>query len=88
MPGRGVLAVPASGVVVSGGGDDDCSHDSGDVEVGPGEHLVEDSLSSEVVSNSLHAVFHGDPALVVDGFGLVAIVVGLNDEPGLLRQFV
>lgn len=74
--------------MVSGGGNYDCSHDGGDVEVRPGEHLVEDSLCSEVVSDGLDTVFHGDPALVVDGFGLIAIVVGLDDEPGLIGQFV
>ncbi len=79
--GNGVLAVPAGGVVIAGGGDNDGSHDGGDVEVWPCEHFVEDSICSEVVANSLHTILHGDSTLVVDGFRLITIVVGLNDKP-------
>ena len=79
-----VYSVPDSGVVVSGGGDHDGGHDRGDIEGGPLEHeAIEQSLFGEVgIASFFHFVFDGDSSGVVDGVGLVAVVVGLDEEPG------
>lgn len=70
------------------GWDHDCCHDSGNVEVGPGEHLFEYSVDSEVVTVAAYSVFHWDTALVVDRFVGIAVIIGLNEEPGGLVEFV
>ena len=87
--GFGVLSVPNRAIFVIGAGRHYCSHDGGDVEVGPGEHLLQDHIVVEVLlADLLDSPLHGDSALVMDGLGLVPVVVCLHQEPGLIRELV
>lgn len=86
--GSGIDAVPCSCVVVSGGRDDDCGHDGGDVEIRPRKHLLEHGFSCEFRTNAFHTIFHGNPALIVDWLRLVAVVVCLHDKPSFIWKFI
>ena len=81
--GFGILTVPNRTIFVVGTRRHDSSHDCGNVEVGPGEHLLQNHVIVKILlANLLDSSLHGDPALVMDGLGLVPVVVGLNQEPG------
>ena len=83
-----VDSVPGCDVVVAFGRYHNGGHDGGNVEVGPGKHLLEHGVDGEVVAVSFDSVFHRDAALVVDGFVGIAVVVGLNQEPGCFVELI
>ena len=88
--GGGILSVPNGGIVVCCGRDDDGAHDGGDVEGGPLEHeILEHHLLAEaLISPLLKLVLHGDAAGIVDGLWLVSVVVGLDQKPSLVTEFI
>lgn len=63
--------------------DHDCSKDCFEVESGEFEHdLIEKCLLVQSLIPILsQALFSGKASLVVDGIGLISIVVCLNEEP-------
>lgn len=89
LMGSRVVSVPDSGIVVVVAGDDDCTHDGGDVEGGPlGNELVQHHLLSQslIASPLLQLVLDGDTTRIVDGLGHISVVVGLDQEPGGISE--
>ena len=79
MFGFGILTVPNCAIFIVGAGCHDSSHDSGDVKVGPSEHLLQDHIVVEILwADLLDSSLHGDSALVMDRLGLVSVVVCLH----------
>ncbi len=64
--------------MVTFGWDHDCGHYGRDVEVRPGEHLVQNCVNCEVVSVISHSLLHWDSSLIIDRLDIISIIVGLN----------
>jgi hypothetical protein len=64
------------------------SHDGRNVEVRPFKHLSHHGIDCEILTSVMDPLLHWNSPLVVNGFRLVTIIVGLDQEPSLIRQLI
>lgn len=83
-----VNSVPSCHVMVVFGWHHHCSHDSSNVEVRPGEHLMQHCVNCEIVAVISHSLLHWDSSLVIDRLDVVSIIVGLNKEPSIIIELI
>lgn len=79
----GIGSIPNSGIPVASSRHHDGSHDGGNIEGRPlGHEAVEKNLLIHpLIALLLHLILHWHSPRVVDGVGLVPVVVGLHQEP-------
>ncbi len=85
-----IISVPDGGIIKVAFGDHDNTENGGDIESGPlTDHLVEHWFFIKIFISpifELHLYWHSPD--IPDGLRLVSVVVGLDQKPSLVTEFI